>query len=217
MTTVWPLPWGSAPSHGDNTERRGRCRSVRACVWLCACVHNRFGSADSVHVHLNCSTQRHHRKPQETEFDAISISMRKHKQDFLFFFFFFFFFKYSVSPMAHLPSIGSLQTELRGWGNCTQNRHNVKKKEKRLLKGFWSFLRPLSPQYVFQRASLTKTVTSALGRLWDSPQKMFRSSLSLSFWCLCYASSLLLSSSSSCAVFTVTHYWLQQPGHFFCK
>ena len=68
--------------------------------------------------------------------------------------------------MAHLPSIGSLQTpSYAGGGTALKTDTMLKKKEKRLLKGFWSFLRPLSPQYVFQRASLTKTVTSALGRL----------------------------------------------------
>ena len=44
--------------------------------------------------------------------------------------------------MAHLPSIGSLQTELRGWGNCTQNRHNVKKKGKKAFKGFLELFAP---------------------------------------------------------------------------
>lgn len=108
------------------------------CVCVCACVHNRFGSADSVHVHLNCSTQRHHRKPQETEFDAISISMRKHKQDFL------FFYKYSVSPMARMPSIGSLQPPSYAGGGIALKTETMLKKEKRLLKDFWCFLHPLT-------------------------------------------------------------------------
>lgn len=108
------------------------CLCVYVCLRVCVFVFYvstfALGSADVVHVHLWLAAHRDttvlHRKPQ-----LLTHRTWNDKQYFSFFW----------SPIAHILSIGSLQTNthththLPGWvkweENCTQNRNDVNKRK----------------------------------------------------------------------------------------
>lgn len=175
------------PSHDDNTERRKGLRSVCECV----CVHMctlAFGSADSVHVQHTDTPQFSTGNHRKQSFDAISISIRNDKQG--------FFFKNSMSPMAYMLSIGSLQTPSCSGGGTTLKTKTMFKKRNTFERVSGAFC-ALSPHCVFQTTTPADSAALALESSTKTITETFPTYFFLSISCFCYASPPLLSSSSN--------------------
>lgn len=123
------------PCQSNNTSGRRTLRSICACVSVGRCV----GRADGVHVH---SLQHRdatvlHRKPHILMLWTCKMVNKMAFFSFLSFFSFFLKKKHSVSPMARMRSIGSLEAPSYSGGGAALRGEAMLIKEK-------SFLHPLT-------------------------------------------------------------------------
>lgn len=160
------------------------------CVWVCMCayVHTRFWEC------RQCSRAEHrhttvlHRKPQETEFWRDLYKHSKWQTR--------LFFKNSMSPMAYMLSIGSLQTPSCSGGGTTLKTKTMFKKRNTFERVSGAFC-ALSPHCVFQTTTPADSAALALESSTKTITETFPTYFFLSISCFCYASPPLLSSSSS--------------------